>query len=143
MLCILFFSSYFRPYFFFPLLSYTLLSSPLPSPHSLIHPYTLTTGQEPILQGNKKQRMAPTSVSPAFDKVGYWSPNTSSIDWCENNYTMSYYIAEYVPSFPIPSLFFFSIHRSILLVNEECIHSSLFSHEGDAQSPVRGIISPQ
>lgn len=38
--------------------------------------------------------MAPTSVSPAFDKVGYWSPNTSSIDWCENNYNISYYIAE-------------------------------------------------
>ncbi|KAH7032224.1 ceramidase [Linnemannia elongata] len=39
--------------------------------------------------------MAPTSVSPAFDKVGYWSPNTASIDWCENNYTVSYYIAEF------------------------------------------------
>ncbi|KAG0283525.1 Alkaline ceramidase 3 [Linnemannia gamsii] len=39
--------------------------------------------------------MAPTSVSPAFDKVGYWSPNTSTIDWCENNYNVSYYIAEF------------------------------------------------
>ncbi|KAF9930182.1 Alkaline ceramidase 3 [Linnemannia zychae] len=39
--------------------------------------------------------MAPTSVTPEFDKIGYWSPNTSSIDWCENNYTYSYYIAEF------------------------------------------------
>ncbi|KAF9912804.1 Alkaline ceramidase 3 [Linnemannia zychae] len=39
--------------------------------------------------------MAPTSVSPEHDLVGYWSPNTASIDWCENNYTVSFYIAEF------------------------------------------------
>ncbi|KAF9112263.1 Alkaline ceramidase 3 [Mortierella sp. AM989] len=37
--------------------------------------------------------MAPTTVS--FDKIGYWSPNTASVDWCENNYVVSYYIAEF------------------------------------------------
>ncbi|KAG0233821.1 Alkaline ceramidase 3 [Actinomortierella wolfii] len=33
--------------------------------------------------------------STDFDKVGYWSPNTASVDWCENNYVVSYYIAEF------------------------------------------------
>ncbi|KAF9303530.1 hypothetical protein BGZ74_003563 [Mortierella antarctica] len=38
--------------------------------------------------------MAPTSVSPEFDKVGYWSPNTASVDWYENNYVVTPYIAD-------------------------------------------------
>ncbi|KAF9142130.1 Alkaline ceramidase 3 [Mortierella sp. GBA39] len=37
--------------------------------------------------------MAPTTAS--FDQTGYWSPNTASVDWCENNYVVSYYIAEF------------------------------------------------
>ncbi|KAG0076657.1 Alkaline ceramidase 3 [Linnemannia elongata] len=37
--------------------------------------------------------MAPTTAS--FDQIGYWSPNTASVDWCESNYVVSYYIAEF------------------------------------------------
>ncbi|KAF9284146.1 Alkaline ceramidase 3 [Mortierella alpina] len=33
------------------------------------------------------------------DSIGYWGPPTSSIDWCENNYVVSYYIAEFFNSF--------------------------------------------
>ncbi|KAF9164908.1 Alkaline ceramidase 3 [Actinomortierella ambigua] len=29
-----------------------------------------------------------------YDKTGYWSPSTASVNWCENNYTVNYYIAE-------------------------------------------------
>jgi dihydroceramidase len=27
--------------------------------------------------------------------VGYWSPSTSSIDWCERNYAVTFYLAEF------------------------------------------------
>ncbi|KAI1309991.1 Alkaline ceramidase 3 [Mortierella claussenii] len=33
--------------------------------------------------------------SSNFDQLGYWSPNTASVDWCESNYVVSYYVAEF------------------------------------------------
>ncbi|KAF9130591.1 Alkaline ceramidase 3 [Mortierella sp. 14UC] len=43
--------------------------------------------------------MAPIVIaagsSAAFDRLGYWSPSTSSVDWCESNYAVSFYIAEF------------------------------------------------
>ncbi|KAK3808525.1 MAG: ceramidase [Benniella sp.] len=41
--------------------------------------------------------MAPVTAasSSAYDQVGYWSPNTASVDWCESNYEVSFYIAEF------------------------------------------------
>ncbi|KAF9112958.1 Alkaline ceramidase 3 [Mortierella sp. AM989] len=35
----------------------------------------------------------------AHDLAGYWGPPTASIDWCEDNYVWSYYIAEFFNSF--------------------------------------------
>jgi len=33
--------------------------------------------------------------STNYDLNGFWSPVSSSIDWCERNYVISWYIAEY------------------------------------------------
>jgi len=38
--------------------------------------------------------MAPTSEGPV-STVGWWGHPTASIDWCEENYVVSYYIAEF------------------------------------------------
>ncbi|CAJ0918679.1 unnamed protein product [Ranitomeya imitator] len=34
-------------------------------------------------------------MAPALDRPGYWGPPTSTLDWCEENYAVSYYIAEF------------------------------------------------
>lgn len=51
---------------------------------------------------------------------GFWGPVTASIDWCESNYVVSYYIAEFFNStsnvFPIISGIFLSIRANQLNV---------------------------
>ncbi|XP_044306065.1 alkaline ceramidase 3 isoform X1 [Varanus komodoensis] len=34
-------------------------------------------------------------MAPTGDWEGYWGPPTSTLDWCEENYVVSYYIAEF------------------------------------------------
>ncbi|KAK7125550.1 hypothetical protein R3I93_021045 [Phoxinus phoxinus] len=34
-------------------------------------------------------------MAPAADRPGYWGTPTSTLDWCEENYVVSYYIAEF------------------------------------------------
>uniref|UniRef100_F6WLB3 Alkaline ceramidase n=1 Tax=Ornithorhynchus anatinus TaxID=9258 RepID=F6WLB3_ORNAN len=34
-------------------------------------------------------------MAPAVDRAGYWGPTTSTLDWCEENYAVSFYIAEF------------------------------------------------
>ncbi|KAI9018518.1 alkaline phytoceramidase family protein [Phycomyces nitens] len=53
------------------------------------------------------------------NRDGYWGPITSSVDWCEENYVHSYYIAEFwntVSSFAmiIMGLLGFSLHYNYL-----------------------------
>ncbi|KAF9989397.1 Alkaline ceramidase 3 [Mortierella antarctica] len=38
-------------------------------------------------------------MTTAGNNIGYWGPPTSSIDWCEDNYVVSFYIAEFFNSF--------------------------------------------
>lgn len=42
--------------------------------------------------------MPPALIIPGYEVgnlEGYWSPRTASIDWCEANYVVSSYIAEF------------------------------------------------
>uniref|UniRef100_A0A8C3IXP7 Alkaline ceramidase n=1 Tax=Chrysemys picta bellii TaxID=8478 RepID=A0A8C3IXP7_CHRPI len=34
-------------------------------------------------------------MAPAADRAGYWGAPTSTLEWCEENYAVSYYIAEF------------------------------------------------
>lgn len=38
--------------------------------------------------------MAPALETPP-NRLGYWGPPTATIDWCEDNYIHSFYIAEF------------------------------------------------
>jgi dihydroceramidase len=40
-------------------------------------------------------------------KTGYWGPPTSTIDWCEENYAVTYYVAEFMNT--LSSLILFSL----------------------------------
>ena len=43
------------------------------------------------------------------EKIGYWSPSTSSIDWCERNYVLTPYLAEFCNSISSLSMCLFSL----------------------------------
>ncbi|XP_010868964.1 alkaline ceramidase 3 isoform X2 [Esox lucius] len=34
-------------------------------------------------------------MAPSVDRLGYWGRPTSTLDWCEENYVVSFYIAEF------------------------------------------------
>lgn len=34
-------------------------------------------------------------MAPALDRAGYWGPPTSTLDWCEENYAVTWLVAEF------------------------------------------------
>jgi len=50
---------------------------------------------------------------PEDPGVGYWGPRSSAVDWCENNYTWTFYIAEFfntITSLPAAFLSFYGLY---------------------------------
>jgi len=39
--------------------------------------------------------MAPTATSAFLHADGFWGPVTAKMDWCERNYSVSFYVAEF------------------------------------------------
>lgn len=35
------------------------------------------------------------AMAPAVDREGYWGPTTSTLDWCEENYALTQFVAEF------------------------------------------------
>jgi len=51
---------------------------------------------------------------PEDPAVGFWSPRTSALDWCEPNYTWSYYIAEFYNTITSLPAFFLALYGIVL-----------------------------
>lgn len=50
------------------------------------------------------------------DAEGFWSPRTASVDWCEDNYVYSKYVAEMwntVSSVPIAAMGMYGLYRGL------------------------------
>lgn len=57
-------------------------------------------GPEPAWQPRGAERSAwlaaaARAMAPAADREGYWGRTTSTLDWCEENYAVTWYIAEF------------------------------------------------
>jgi len=52
---------------------------------------------------------------PADPAIGYWGTRTSAVDWCEPNYTWSFYVAEFfntITSLPAALLAFYGLYMT-------------------------------
>jgi len=56
------------------------------------------SGSREIFESLSATRFETKRFGQVFDEIGYWGPVTSSIDWCERNHQLSFYIAEFFNS---------------------------------------------
>lgn len=73
------------------------------------------------------------SITSSENIVGYWGPIDSSIDWCEPNYVITYYIAEFyntLSSLPMLFLAIFGIWYTRKYATKEirylCVFAAIF-----------------
>merc|ERR1711934_283612 len=73
----------------------------------------------------------PITFGPNSGHQGYWGDPTSSIDWCESNYVVSFYIAE----------FWNTISSFLMVVAGICGLVITFQHHGAEMRAVVSYIS--
>jgi len=73
------------------------------------------------------QRFESTTV---HDREGYWGPATATIDWCEHNYVVSYYVAE----------FYNTVSNTLLVLSgSHCIWQTI-RYKWDLRFAVAGLV---
>ena len=58
--------------------------------------------------------MAPTNGLRPGDDIGFWGSPSSTINWCETNYEMTYYVAEFWNTVTNLGMIVFEINLTIL-----------------------------
>ena len=79
----------------------------------LVAVVAITTSLALLLVDQSKEK----GLEHVEDLPGYWGPATATLDWCESNYVVSYYIAEFYntlsnAAYLIAALVGVSLHRN-------------------------------
>lgn len=79
-------------------------------------------------------------MAPSLDRQGYWGRPTSTLDWCEENYVVSVYIAEFCKSVIIAA-FIFGKNMNLWFVFVDFFWSG--EEEGEDSHTVNHVTLPE